>query len=144
VVVLSIVLASARQQLDSARAQSQAIAAVLAAPDVQAVRGPVTTGGVTTVVLSADRQELVVTTSGLAALPAGKTYELWLIGPSPAKPSAIRPAGLLPAAVAGRTPPVLAAGLVTGDKLGLTVEPAGGSSQPTTTPVLLLSLPVST
>jgi hypothetical protein len=33
---------------------------------------------------------------------------------------------------------------VAGDQLGLTVEPAGGSSQPTTTPVLLLSLPVRT
>jgi anti-sigma-K factor RskA len=113
---------------------------VLAAPDVRTVSGPVSTGGVATVVLSADRRELVVSTSGLAALHADTTYELWLIGPSAAKATAIRPAGLLPAAVAGRTSPVLAAGLATGDKLGLTVEPAGGSSQPTTTPVLLLSL----
>jgi anti-sigma-K factor RskA len=101
----------------------------------------VATGGVTTVVLSADRRELVISTSGLAALKPGKTYELWLIGPSAAQTTAIRSAGLLPAAVAGHTTPVLASGLVAGDKLGLTVEPAGGSRQPTTTPVLLLSLP---
>ena len=140
VVVLSIGLAHTRQQLNSVQAQSQAIAAVLAAPDVKTVSGPVATGGVTTVVLSADRRELVVSTIGLTALQAGKTYQLWLIGPSPAKASAIRSAGLVPAAVAGRTEPVLADGLVTGDKLGLTVEPAGGSRQPTTTPILLLSL----
>jgi hypothetical protein len=36
---------------------------------------------------------------------------------------------------------VLASGLVAGDQLGLTVEPAGGSKQPTTKPILLLSLP---
>jgi hypothetical protein len=36
---------------------------------------------------------------------------------------------------------VLASGLVHGDKLGLTVEPAPGSAQPTTTPILDLALP---
>jgi anti-sigma-K factor RskA len=37
---------------------------------------------------------------------------------------------------------VLATGVVKGDTLGLTVEPAGGSAQPTTTPILALPLPV--
>jgi anti-sigma-K factor RskA len=96
---------------------------------------------VTTVVLSAGRRELVVSTSGLASLPTGKVYQLWLIGPSAAQATAVRPAGLLPLAESGLTVPVLASGLVAGDKLGMTVEPAGGSSQPTTTPILLLSLP---
>jgi len=140
-VVLGIALLSTRQQLNSVRAQSQQIAAVLAAPDVKTVTGPVTTGGEATVLLSAVKRELVVSTNGLAALPAGKAYELWLIGPSSAGKAAIRRAGLLPPAVAGLTAPVLASGLVAGDKLGVTVEPAGGSNQPTTTPILLLSLP---
>jgi len=140
-VVLGIALSGTNQQLNSARAQSQAIAAVLAAPDVKTVTGPVTTGGVATVLLSAVKRELVVSTNGLAALPTGKAYELWLIGPSSASKAAIRGAGLLPPAVAGLTTPVLASGLVAGDKLGVTVEPAGGSPQPTTTPILLLSLP---
>lgn len=141
VIVLGIALAGARQQLNSARAQSQAIAAVLGAPDVRTVTGPVTTGGMATVLLSAGKRELVVSTSGLAALPAGKAYQLWLIGPSSTQPAAVRSAGLLPPAMTRLTTPVLASGLVAGDKLGLTVEPAGGSSQPTTTPILLLSLP---
>jgi anti-sigma-K factor RskA len=145
VVALSIALSHASQQLSSAQAQGQAIAAVLAAPDVAAASGPVTTGGVATVLLSAGKGELVVSTTGLAALPAGKAYELWLIGPTPSAQAAVaRRAGLLPPAEAGLTTPVLASGLVAGDQLGLTVEPAGGSSQPTTTPVLLLSLPVKT
>jgi anti-sigma-K factor RskA len=144
VVVLSIALSNVNQQLNSAQTQGQAIAAVLAAPDVRTAAGPVTNGGLTTVVLSAGRRELVVSTSGLAALPAGKVYELWLIGPSAAQTTAIRRAGLLPAAEEGLTTPVLASGLVAGDKLGMTVEPAGGSNQPTTTPILLLSLPTGT
>src|SRR6185369_2561059 len=73
----------------------------------------------------------------LPALPPGKVYQLWLIG----KP-AITSAGLLPPAKDGRTPPVLATGVVKGDTLGLTVEPAGGSAQPTTKPILALPLPV--
>ena len=51
-------------------------------------------------------------------------------------------AGLLPAAKSGVTPPVVATGIVKGDKLGLTVEPAPGTAQPTTTPILALPLPV--
>ena len=91
VVVLSMTLSGTRQQLNSARAQSQAIAAVLAAPDVQTVSGKVTTGGVATVLLSVDKRELVVSTSGLAPLPAGRVYELWLAGPTPARKTARMP-----------------------------------------------------
>ena len=64
-------------------------------------------------------------------------YQLWLIGKTKTTS-----AGLLPPAQAGQTPPVLASGVVKGDTLGLTVEPAGGSAQPTTTPILALPLPV--
>jgi len=135
-VVLGISLSGTDQQLTNERAQSQAIAAVLAAPDARTVSGNVASGGTTTVVLSAARRQLVITTSGLAALPAGKVYQLWLLGPP-----AVRSAGLLPGAVSGRAGPVLASGLVPGDKLGLTVEPSGGTKLPTTTPILELTLP---
>jgi anti-sigma-K factor RskA len=89
------------------------------------------------VVLAAARHQLVVVTSGLPALPSGKVYQLWLIGKTKTTS-----AGLLPPAQTGKTPPVLASGVVKGDTLGLTVEPAGGSAQPTTTPILALPLPV--
>ena len=48
----------------------------------------------------------------------------------------------LAAAQGGVTTPVVATGITKGDKLGLTVEPAGGSKQPTTVPILALPLPV--
>ncbi len=38
--------------------------------------------------------------------------------------------------------PVLAAGLAGGDAIGVTVKPAGGSAAPTTTPIVVLTLPV--
>jgi hypothetical protein len=134
--VLGIRLASTQRQLSAAQAQARAISGVLSAPDARILSSRTTTGGVATVVVSAARRDLAITIAGLHALPDGQVYQLWLIGPP-----RTRSAGLLPAAVAGRVGPVLATGLVTGDKLGMTIEPAGGTNQPTTSPLLVLSLP---
>jgi anti-sigma-K factor RskA len=125
-----------RRELDSARAQDQAIAAVLSAPDARTTTQATTDGGTATVVVSQAEQKIIFTTAGLPPLPASKVYELWLIGPP-----RIREAGLIPAPSAGKTPPLLASGLAAGDKVGVTIEPAGGTSQPTTTPILVMSLP---
>ena len=127
---------STRRELDRARAQNQAIAAVLAAPDARVLTGATTIGGTATVVVSRAEEKMIFTTAGLPRLPAAKVYELWLIGPPQ-----VRKAGLLPAPTAGKTSPLLASGLVAGDKVGVTVEPAGGTSKPTTTPILVISLP---
>ncbi len=129
--------AHTEQELNQARAQNQAIALVLSSPRVKLLSQATTEGGVATVVLAADTHRLVVTTSGLPALPAGKVYQLWLISQKK-----IVSAGLLPSATSGRTAPVLASGVVSGDKLALTVEPTPGRAQPTTTPILDLPLPV--
>jgi len=135
-VLFGFAQAHTQQELNQARAQNQAIALVLSAPQVKLLTHATTMGGVATVVLAADRHELVVTTSGLPALPTGKVYQLWLIGKT------IVSAGLLPSAKSGQTAPVLASGVVKGDALGMTVEPAGGSRKPTTTPILALPLPL--
>jgi anti-sigma-K factor RskA len=134
--VLGGLLAATQHQLDSAQARNQQIAAVLAAPDARIVTSPVTGGGTATVVVSRTEDTLVFTSSGLPALHPDKVYQLWLIGTGGA-----RSAGLVPEASAGRTAPVLASGLQTGDKLGMTVEPSGGTSSPTTTPILVMPLP---
>jgi cell division protein FtsB len=135
--VFGFAQAHTQQQLSQVRAQNQAIAAVLAAPDARLIAQRTSAGGAASVVLDAARHKLVVVTSGLPSLPAGKVYQLWLIGPKK-----IVSAGLLPPASSGRTAPVLASGLVGGDKLGLTVERAPGAAQPTTTPILALPLPL--
>ena len=88
--------------------------------------------GVTTVtvVVSAGQQAAVVSAAGLRSLPSAQTYQLWVMGPD----GSARSAGLL--SRTGRAGPVLASGVVPGDRIGITVEPAGGTSSPTTTPVL--------
>ena len=136
-VLFGFALAHTQDELNQVKAENQAISLLLSSPQAKLLTHEVTNGGVATVVLSADRHELAVVTSGLPALPSGKVYQLWLIG----KPKTVS-AGLLPPAKDGRTPAVLATGVAKGDTLGLTVEPAGGSAQPTTTPILALPLPV--
>jgi anti-sigma-K factor RskA len=123
--------------LSQAREHDQALAQILGAPHVTLLSQRTTKGGVAVVVLDAATRKLVVSTSGLPALPVGKVYQLWLIGPVK-----IVSAGLLPTARNGVTTPVVATGIIKGDKLGLTVEPAGGSKQPTTTPIVAVPLPV--
>jgi len=136
-VLFGFAQAHTQQELNQIRAENQAIALVLSAPHVELLSQTSTKGGVATVVLAADLHRLVVTTSGLPALPAGKVYQLWLIGKTK-----IVSAGLLPEATSGQTAPVLASGVVKGDTLDLTVEPAPGSAQPTTKPIVALPLPV--
>jgi len=123
--------------LNQAREHDRALAEILGAPHVTLLSQRTAKGGVAVVVLDAAKRQLVVATSGLPALPVGQVYQLWLIGPVK-----IVSAGLLPAAQGGVTTPVVATGITKGDKLGLTVEPAGGSKQPTTVPILALPLPV--
>jgi anti-sigma-K factor RskA len=134
--VLAVRLDSTQRQLSAAQARARAINSVLSAPDARILSARTTSGALATVVVSAARHDLTVAVAGLRPLPDGEVYQLWLIGPP-----RTRSAGLLPAAVAGRAGPVLATSLARGDKLGMTIEPAGGTSQPTTSPLMVLQLP---
>ncbi len=134
--VLAFVLSSVQRQLDTARAQDKAISAVLTAPGARILTARATVGGTGTVVVAGHQHKLIFTSAGLPQLSAAKVYQLWLIGPP-----RTRSVGLLPTASGGRTAPVLASGVRAGDRVGVTVEPAGGTSQPTTTPILVMSVP---
>jgi anti-sigma-K factor RskA len=128
----------AQHELDRAEAANRAVAAVLSATDARTVTGGLGEAGAATVVLSRSRGQIVFASSGLRRLPESETYELWLMGPRE-----VRPAGLLRPDPGGRTPPLVAGALGDADRVGLTVEPAGGSPQPTTTPLVVLTLPVA-
>jgi hypothetical protein len=128
-------MTGAEQQLDQVQGRSHAVAAVLAEPDATMLTAQVTTGGSATVVMSHRAGALVFSAAGLPALPAARSYQLWVM--SPAGP---RSAGLVTAAGDGTAGPMLVSGLASGDQVGLTVEPAGGSRRPTTQPILLLGL----
>jgi hypothetical protein len=48
---------------------------------------------------------------------------------------------MLPAPHRGMTAPVVVSGVAAGDMVGLTAEPASGSTVPSSAPVLMLVLP---
>ena len=112
-----------------------AIVALMSAPDARTTSATTSAGGTATVVSSLHEAAIVFTSSGLRALPASEVYELWFIGQGGA-----RPAGLVPPVRGGGTSPVLASGLEPGDKVGVTIEPAGGTAAPTTTPIVVMTL----
>ena len=105
------------------------------AHDARITTARTTAGGIVTAVVSWQHDEAVITIAGLSPLPASRVYQLWVLTPAGA-----RSAGLL--SRTGRAGPVLAAALQPGDRIGITVEPAGGIAQPTTTPVVVMTLPV--
>jgi anti-sigma-K factor RskA len=134
-VAAGVVAVQDHQRLDRVAAADRAISAVLSAPDARTTTGRTTDGGTVTLVSAPSRQRAVVASSGLPALPSGKTYELWMMGPAGA-----RPAGLLRPDATGHTPLRIADVPPRAQQVGLTVEPAGGSAQPTTTPIVVLAL----
>lgn len=121
---------------DRSASQSQLTVAdqVLQAPDAQHVEQTFPGGATATVVRSPSVGRAVVVTNDMPLAPDGKVYQLWLQAPS----GSLTPAGLMPPA-ADQTV------LLEGDAsqstgVGITVEPAGGSPQPTTKPIALISL----
>jgi anti-sigma factor RsiW len=136
VVVLAVVAGTAQHRLADADRRNGDVAAVLTAHDAKMMTAHVTTGGTATIVMSHSKRMAVFSTAGLRVLPGAMGYELWLMGPTGA-----RPAGMLPKPSHGMTAPMIASGIASGDKIGLTVEPNAGSARPTTPPVLMLTLP---
>jgi anti-sigma-K factor RskA len=129
VATLGITQVVTRHQPGGAPTANAAISRVVTAADAQTETARTSVGGTVTVVVSAGQQAAVVSATGMRSLPASETYQLWVIGPHGA-----RSAGLL--SRTGQVGPVLASGVASGDRIGITVEPAGGTASPTTTPVI--------
>ncbi len=134
VAFLLVMQVSTSRQLQQEQASNRAVAAVLAAPDVRTESAPAAVGGTVTAVMSARAARGGRHDGDLPALPGAKVYQLWVMTSS----GAARSAGLLVVTGSGTAAPVLASGVVPGDRLGITVEPAGGTAQPTTAPVVIM------
>lgn len=109
--------------------ERQMISALLTAEDTSQLTVPSETGGTLHVMYSRDQQSMIVQGADLPELPSDSTYQLWIIGDGG---DSFEDAGLI--TEPGQT--VMAHEELPPESLiGLTVEPAGGSEQPTTDPI---------
>ncbi|KRE79859.1 anti-sigma factor domain-containing protein [Arthrobacter sp. Soil763] len=106
--------------------QNDPLAQVRQASDVRKATVEVVGGGTASLTLSSSKDAAVVEMNGVPAPPAGKVYQMWLI---PKDGSAPVSKGLMDAAALSK--PAMVTGIGSAAALGITVEPAGGSTTPT-------------
>jgi len=134
-VALGFELREARQDLSEAQQHSAEMNDMLGAVDIEVVRSD-SDDFSGTVILSRAQDAAMLMVHGMAAAPTGQVYQLWFIGDSGA-----RPAGFMPDMADSGMMTYAAHGLGDASSLGMTLEPAGGSEQPTTDPVMMIELP---
>jgi anti-sigma-K factor RskA len=106
---------------------------ILHAPDAVSMTEPLAHGGELTLVRSASLGRAVLVGHDVPSAPDGKTYQMWIQQPG----EDMVPAGLMPAA---DRPTVLTGDATTAAAVAVSVEPDGGSAQPTSDPVVLFML----
>lgn len=132
VVGLGLLVRDLYSRIDQVERGSSEIVAVLASPDARFVEVRDPQGVAGRLVYSPSTGRAVLLAHGLGPVPEDRTYQLWVIGEQGPTPAGIfRPTG------------EVAAALVHGDvraghAIGVTIEPAGGSPQPTGDVLLLV------
>jgi anti-sigma-K factor RskA len=110
---------------------------VLQAPDAEEVFLDLGDAGKATVVRSKAEDRAVISTEDMVSAPDGKTYELWFINGDE-----FTSAGLMPDAPDQTV--VLDGSAGQAVAVGITVEPEGGSEEPTTEPIAVFDLTEAT
>lgn len=118
------------QRANEAEQQQQALADLLTDPSAVVVHGDVTGGGTATAILTDDRA--LFSATGLPDPGDDKAYQLWVVDADGAASAGV----LADDAGAVRQ---LTEDFSTGDALAITIEPAAGSAQPTTDPLVVLT-----
>ena len=129
-VTLGVLLVNAERTGDQAEQRAAAMTTLLRADDAEIVSTR-TDAGAMSVVYSRARNRVLVLADGMAPAPSGHDYQAWTIG------DRVDSAGLLNLEDGSAT---LESDLHDAQSIGLTVEPAGGSDQPTTDPIMQLPL----
>ena len=128
---LGVLLTQQQDELDTARAQSQAVSEILQADDAT-VTTVDDSGARMTMVASKSEDRMYLLTEGLPAPPEGSTYQAWVMGDETHSAGLLNPDD-------GRAS-LDVHGINAGQALGITVEPEGGSDQPTTEPLMEFEL----
>ena len=132
VAVLGATNVSLRDQVDELEAQQRSMWQIMTAPDAT-VSTAESEGRSGRVVVSPSQESGVFFASGLAPAPEGQTYQGWLVNSE----TDIRSAGLFAPRPNGTAALVLTGDLPAAQAFAITLEPAGGSAQPSVLPPLL-------
>jgi len=124
------VAVDARRDAQRTTALNREITAILTAPDARRAAARSDATGATSVVTSRSLDRALITTERLRPLPGSRTYQFWYMGTG-----APRSAGTLEPGSGDGTRTLIASGVRDARQIGVTIEPQGGSPQPTS-PVL--------
>jgi anti-sigma-K factor RskA len=126
----------AGQVLDQSSAtvrEASSFSTLFSASDLHHTATKTATGGVAIVMWSPSLHKSAVVLKDVATVPADKVLQLWYIdGTKITSAGLFTPSGDQKFEMLTRVPK-------SGEKVGVTVEPAGGSKQPTTAPIAVLS-----
>jgi len=119
-----------RDNAHEADVRSSAITAVLAAPDAATTSKTFSTGGNLRLVASPAKDSAVIVANDLARLKDHKVYQVWIINR----------AGSTSQGTFTRSGTMIMHGAGGADSVAVTVEPEGGSKQPTTPPIVTIAI----
>ncbi|MGH3756348.1 anti-sigma factor [Actinophytocola sp.] len=126
--VLGVLLVRAERSGQDVDTQAAAIAEIIRAGDARVVNQSDASTGPVTALMSVSANRMLLLSDDLRAAPSGKTYQAWTIGEQ------ITSAGLIEPADGHASLDV--DGIDAAQAVGITIEPAGGSEQPTMDPIL--------
>lgn len=120
--------------VDDAPAELSAVDRVLSASDVRSVSTDLPAGGTVTLYVSEELDQVAMVADDLPPLPENRVYEVWLANSE----GSMEPAGLVPQGLSDGSM-VLEGSADGATGAGITIEPAGGSPEPTSDPVALVN-----
>lgn len=135
-VSMGVVLYRTQSDLEATQARAAAMSEILSAGDAKVITG--SAGELSgTVVYSRERGDVLLLANGVPAAPEGKDYQVWLMGGD----TPFHSVGLITDAADGRVLITDATGEVaTATNIGITIEPDGGSAEPSTAPIMEMEL----
>ncbi len=119
-----------REQANDLRVQSETLTSIVAASDAKTTTKEFKGGGQVRLIASEKVDSAVIVASSLPGLPDDKVYQVWVVkDDSPKSEGIFASSGSM-----------VMQELNGADRVAITVEPAGGSKQPTTAPVATIAV----
>jgi anti-sigma-K factor RskA len=127
-VVLGTLLVRSQDSLEDTQAQAAQVSSILNSGDAQIATQGDESSGRMIALMSRSANKMLLLTDELPAAPSGKDYQAWTIGDE------VRSAGLITPRDGRASLEV--SGIDGAELVGITIEPTGGSAQPSADPIM--------